>query len=104
MKALLIVIVIAFAAAAGVMAFLQFQDRSRIDQEIRDLKNRKHVIIKLDSLRDAIERKLYDSLSVEFSFRDRRIKTLEIDLLKTRKQNAELQKLYNSIRVDMPKF
>lgn len=104
MKALLIVILIAFAGAAGVMAFLQFQDRNRVDQEIRDLKNRKDVVIKLDSLRDAIERKLYDSLSVEFSTRDKKIKTLETDLLKTRQQNAELQKLYNSIRVDMPQF
>jgi len=104
MKILLIAIFVGFAVAGGVMAFLQHQKQIRIEQEIRDIKNRKDVRIKLDSLRDSIERKIFDSLYYEFTIRDKKIKSLEIDLIKTRKQNAELQKLYNSIRIDMPNF
>jgi uncharacterized protein HemX len=104
MKTLLIIIVVVFAGAAGAMAFFQFQQQAKMEQQILDIKNRKDQVIKLDSLRDAIERKVFDSLSVEFDTRDKKIKTLENDLQKTRKDNAELHKLYNSIRVDMPQL
>lgn len=108
MKTFLAIILLVFAIASGVLYYrdvLQRSEReSKIEQEIRDLKNRKDQILKLDSIRSATEKRVYDSLSKILASRDARINQMELSIKKAHEEHEQLQKLYNSVRVAMPKF
>lgn len=104
MRLFIVFICFIFLAAAGAMFYVNEQERQRVDQEIKELRTKKDQVLKLDSLRNAIEAAVSDSLKIKFAEQNKRIKAIETDLLKTRKENEELQKLYNSIDLNMPEL
>lgn len=100
MKIVLAIVVIILLAGG---AFL-YMEKRKTDQAILDLKNRKDQTIKLDSVRTAIETKIFDSVAVVMGAQSKKIKVLESEQKRLRNDNAELQKKVNSIRVSMPEF
>lgn len=100
MKIVIPLILALLLGAAGYMLF----EQHKTDQRFKDLKAGVDQRRKFDSLRTVIETRVIDSLSSELSRRDERIDRLEIEQTKIRKQNAELQKRYDAIRVFMPEF
>lgn len=103
-NAVLVTIVLAFVFLQ--IIFIVFNEyRSRgTKARIEEIAARKYTILNADSLRTVIERKIVDSMQGEFKKRDIEIQKLKTDLTKTRKQNEELEKFVNSIRVDMPNY
>lgn len=98
-----IVIPVLLALALGACLYI-FYEQSKTDRKFKDLNDAVDERRKFDSLRTVIETKLYDSLSGELERRDTRIKYLEDEQSKIRKQNAELQKSYDAISVFLPEF
>jgi Na+-transporting NADH:ubiquinone oxidoreductase subunit NqrC len=93
------VLVLGIAVALGAM-----QIKQRIDDEILEIRNRKIETVNADSLRNVIEARILDSMRVELDKRDQVIDAIKKDLTLTRKQNAELEKHYRNIIIDMPNF
>lgn len=98
-----IVIPCLLALLLGAGAYMLYE-QSKTDQLFKDLKAGVDLRRKLDSLRSVTETRVIDSLSSELGRRDVRINRLESEQVKIQKQNAELQKTYNAIRVFMPEF
>jgi len=98
-----IVIPVLLALVLGACLYI-FYMQSKTDKKVKDLNDAVNDRRKFDSLRTVIETQLYDSLSGELERRDTRIKNLESEQSKIRKQNAQLQKSYDAISVFMPEF
>lgn len=104
MRTLLILIVAVFGIGAGVFAFIEMRKTEKLEQRIKDVENRKETRIKLDSLRNAIEDHIRDSIAADLAPVLVRVKSLENQLAKQRQANEDLSKQFNALRVSMPEF
>jgi biopolymer transport protein ExbB/TolQ len=75
-----------------------------ISRQIEEIRLQKESTVNADSIASAIEKKIFDSLKVEFQKRDLEIQQLRKSVNKTRLQNEELTRRFNSANVNMPDF
>jgi chromosome segregation ATPase len=104
MKALLGIIFAALFCTILIYGFLENQKTAKLEQDFRDFKNRKDVKIKLDSLRDAIELSVRDSINVQLVPLKNEIVDLKTQLKKESQANEDLYKKIDALRVAMPEF
>lgn len=98
-----IVAVAALVLTAASSVLNSCEDKKR-DRVIKQLESRKAKILDADSLRDAIESRILDSLNKRVDRQDAKIAENRKIILKTRRQNELLQNRFDSIRVFMPPF
>ena len=91
----------------GVSIYLGIRDRSNqreVMQAIDAAKAEQAQILNTDTIQSRIERSVMRKLKDSLDQRDKQIKQLKTDLIKTRKKNEELYNLYRSLSVDMPDY
>lgn len=107
MKAGRVFTVIIGVAALNLIGYSIYINNRQADRNrtvIDSLFHSKEKLLFNDSIRSSIEKKIIDSVHQDLIKRDLRIRRVEIDIAKTRKQNEELQKMFNGASVDMPDY
>ncbi len=107
MKPINVIMIFVVIVLLGLGAYIIYDlvNQSKANKAAIDsLYNQKQSLLSIDSIRSAIEKKIIDSVMLEFYKRDKLIKELERGIAKTRKQNEELEKRFQNITLDMPEF
>jgi hypothetical protein len=91
-------------AGVLVVATIAALSINNVNRQLEELRLQKESTVNADSIASAIEKKIFDSLKVEFQKRDLEILELRKSVTKTRRQNEELTKKFNSLPVNMPEF
>ncbi len=96
-------ILVAFVAVgAGLILTVRGDDTK--DKAIVTLRAQRDAALTIDSVNNVRTTQLLDSIQADILRRDAEIAILKRDLNRQRRQNEELLKKYNSLRVTMPEF
>jgi hypothetical protein len=91
----------------GVVTYMDIRQRSdnrEVMEAVDAAKAEQLRLVNADSIQSKVEASIMAKLKDSLDARDKQIKQLKTDLIKTRKRNEELYTLYRSLAIDMPEF
>lgn len=98
-------LVVQMIVVIGVIAFLSYDfSKRKPEKRLMQIDSLRKEIILMDSLDDAKDKQLLDSIRSEIRKSQKELQSIKSINQKLNQQNEKLDRLYNSIHADMPNF